>query len=151
MAMRGCSKAFPIRFLADPAVLAGYVSGRLPNLEDGGTPGSVASTKWISLVASPSPAAFRDYGPIGEWPHGLGRLGLNPLYRSIPRAGGFTLQLELPTEWFEFENAECRSYMPERIDVDRGVLEDVAAQRRTPEVEALIRQCVVLGLPESYG
>ena len=41
--------------------------------------------------------------------------------------------------------------MPERIDVDGRVLEDLAAQRRTPEVEALIRQCVVLGLPESYG
>jgi SAM-dependent methyltransferase len=139
------------RFFRDPDLLARYLSRRLPDMSVPGTPDDVASQKWITLVASRDPAVFRDHGAFEEWPHGVGRLALNPLYRVSESNGRAALALHFPTKWFAFENAECLTYMPEHVDVDPATLADVAAARRTESVERLIGQGVVLGLPETYG
>ena len=144
-------EGFRYRFLEDGGILRRYVSGRLPDLSVPDGTASVTDAKWLTLVASGSDAPFRDGGPVGPWPHGLGRLRVNPLYRIAPRADGAALTLEFPSPWFEFENRECLAYMPTTIDLARRTLEDIEAQRRTPEVDDLVRRCVVLGLPEAYG
>jgi SAM-dependent methyltransferase/uncharacterized protein YbaR (Trm112 family) len=139
------------RFLRDRDILARYLARRLPDLRGRGTPDCVAAEKWITFVASRSSAVFRDHGTFDEWPHGFGRLSLNPLYRVREHARGATLALEFPTRWFEFENAECLTYMPERVDLDGTTLADLAAGRRTENVETLLSRCVALGLPQAYG
>ena len=144
-------ESFRVRLSPESEFLRRYVSGRLPDLSAADGPGPVANAKWLTLVAARSEEPFRDYGPLGDWPHGLGRLRLNPLYRTRPRPDGVSLALEFPTPWFESENAECLAYMPKTIDLPRGTLDDVEAQRRTPEVERLIGCGVVLGFPEAYG
>jgi SAM-dependent methyltransferase/uncharacterized protein YbaR (Trm112 family) len=140
-----------IRFLRDRDILARYRSRRLPDLSSPGGPEAVASEKWFTLVASRDPAVFRDHGGFEDWPHAVGHLALNPLYRVTPGNGRATLGLKFPTKWFEFENAEALTYMPGRVDVEDTTLADLAAGRRTETVEVLLSQCVALGLPEAYG
>jgi SAM-dependent methyltransferase len=139
------------RFLADREILAGYLARRLPDLREAGGPESVAGEKWITLLASRTHRMFRDYGAITSWPHGVGRMAMNPLYRVSERAGGATLELEFPTQWFRKENADRLNYLPNRIDLDRETLADLADGRRTERVESLLGCGVVLGLPEVYG
>jgi hypothetical protein len=54
--------------------------------------------------------------------------------------------------WYEQENAEYRykQFLPETVSVKETVLVDLARGERTPEVERLIEQCVVVGMPERY-
>ena len=139
------------RFFRDPDILARYRSRGFPDLSGSGTPESVAAVKWITLVASRDPSVFRDHGAFDEWPHAVGRLALNPLYRASNGQGKTSLEFQFPTKWYAFENAEALTYMPERIDVDSSTLADIAAGRRTDSVQRLIEQGVVLGLPETYG
>lgn len=140
------------RYAPEEMLLERYLSGLGPALSAPGRPEDVAKDKWLSIVSSRRRDVFRDYGPFGPWPHGYGRLAINPLYLERGRSASGEVELELvfPTEWYEFENADCRRYMPARVTIPAADLEDVAAGRRTPRVEELIRATVVVGVPERY-
>jgi len=141
-----------VRIVPENALLERYLRGLGPALERPVDPSEVAADKWLSFVVSTRREVFRDYGPFGEWPHGLGRLAINPLYQETRRGASGEVELELvfPTEWYEVENAECRRYMPASVTASAADLEDVAAGRRTPRVEEWIRSSVVVGVPERY-
>jgi hypothetical protein len=129
-----------------------YLEGLGPALAAPVSPADVADEKWISFIVTARPDVFRDRGPLGDWPHGLGRLAINPLYveRARRASGEVELELVFPTEWYEFENSECRRYMPARVTATPADLDDVAHGRRTPKVEEWIRTTVVVGVPDRY-
>jgi len=141
-----------VRFVPEKTLLERYLEGVGPALERPVGPSEVAGDKWISFVVSKRRDVFRDYGRFGDWPHGLGRLAINPLYRERRRGASGEVELELvfPTKWYEVENADCRRYMPASVTASAADLEDVAAGRRTPRIEEWIRTSVVVGLPERY-
>lgn len=141
-----------VRILSDRVILERYLQGLGPALERPIPPDALAGEKWISIVASRRRDVFRDYGPLGPWPHGVGRLAVNPLYveRRRDASGDVELERVFPTEWYAFENAESREYMPERVTMTAADREDIAAGRRTPRVEEWIRATVVFGTPERY-
>jgi hypothetical protein len=142
----------PHRLIASSDVLARYIQKQGPPL---GRPVQIerlTEEPWLSVVASHRKEAFQDYGSFEDWPHAEGRLMLNPLYREEGRDGfgNVHLRLTMPTAWYEQENGECRQYEPESVSINSRVLIDLANGQRTAELEKLIEQCVVLGMPERY-
>jgi SAM-dependent methyltransferase/uncharacterized protein YbaR (Trm112 family) len=141
----------PRRLVADRELLRRYRDGRLPDLAAEPPAGALDGEKWISLVASRDPDVLRDHGRLDGWPHGCGRLAVNPLYRSSDEDdGGVLLAFSFPSRWYAFENGACLEYMPETIRVGRETLSAIARGERSAAVEELVRQCVVLGLPARY-
>jgi hypothetical protein len=83
-----------------------------------------------------------------------GKLMLDPLYQQEGRdeVGDIRLRRVFPSAWFEYENAESRfkDYLPETVCVTDKTMEDLSQGYRTPEIEKLLRQCVVIGFPDGY-
>ncbi len=96
---------------------------------------------------------LQDYGPFEEWPHAEGHLRLNPLYLEERRdsCGNVHLRREFPSTFYEQDHVEYKKYLPEVVEVHTEILANLAQGKRTPEVERLIDQFVVLGMPERYG
>ncbi|HEY7113569.1 MAG TPA: methyltransferase domain-containing protein [Thermoanaerobaculia bacterium] len=141
------------RLVGDKAVLEAYLEKRGPALGSQGPLEKLREVKWISLVATDSAGVLPDHRSFDVWPHSLGQLAVNPLYRRVgaTRSGMVELKLEFPSARYALANAECRQYMSESVSLDREVLDDVANGVRSEAVEALIRNCVVIGTPENYG
>jgi hypothetical protein len=122
-------------------------AGERPDFE------SLEKTPLVSLVASRRQELFRNHPRFDERPHARGHLGLNPLYRpSAPTAmSDLNLRLVFPSTFYEQENMECKAYLPESVTVSSSLWDDIAQGRRTPEVQNLIAQCVLLDVPPRYG
>lgn len=144
----------PHRLVANSDILSRYLEKQGPSLARPAEIGHLAGDPWLSVVASHRQELFRDYGPFEDWPHAEGCLRLNPLYREERRdeLGNLHLRRVFPSAWYEYENAEYRykQYLPETVSVEETVLVDLAQGKRTSEVERLIEQCVVVGMPERY-
>ena len=109
--------------------------------------------KWLSVVASPSRAAFAPGKAFSTFPHALGRLQLNPIYAVEARSpdGALDLRLRFPSEWYRFENESYLRYAPERVRVSGDVLRTLGTSAAHPDLEELVRKCVVIGMPERYA
>jgi ubiquinone/menaquinone biosynthesis C-methylase UbiE/uncharacterized protein YbaR (Trm112 family) len=142
----------PHRLIANRDVLARYLQKQGPPLACSADIGRLTDEQWLSVVASHRKELLHDYGGFEDWPHAAGRLMLNPLYREEgrDRFGKVHLRLTMPSAWYEQENGECRQYEPETVSIDSKALIDLAHGRRTEDLERLLEQCVVLGMPERY-
>lgn len=142
----------PHRLIAGRDVLTRYIQKQGPPLARSTEVGRLRDEQWLSVVASRREELLQDYGYFEDWPHAQGRLMLNPLYREEGRDefGKMHLHLTMPSPKYEAENGECRLYEPETVSIDSKVLIDLADGHRTAEVERLIEQCVVLGMPERF-
>jgi SAM-dependent methyltransferase len=142
------------RLVANSDILSQYLEKQGPSLARPAEVGHLAGDPWLSVVASHRQELFRDYGPFEDWPHAHGCLRLNPLYREERHDEPENVHLRrvFPSAHYEQENAEYRykRYLPETVSVKPTVLVDLAQGKRTPEVEGLIEQCVVVGMPERY-
>lgn len=139
------------RVVADTDVLARYFQKQGPPLAQSGEKEKLESAPLLSLAASRRPDVFRDHGTFADWPHAQGRLRLNFLYKEESRDGGIVrLRRTFPTARSEADQAEIKPYLPEAVEVPAAALEDLDLRRRTPEVEKLIAQGVVMGMPERY-
>jgi SAM-dependent methyltransferase len=142
----------PYRCVANSAVLGRYLQKQGPPLARSAGLGSLAHEPLLSIVASHEPEVFQDYGPFTNWPHAEGYLSVNPLYE-VERRDGFgkvCLRRMFPSALYEEENAECKEYLPEIVEIQSEILADLAQGKRTVGVEKLIEQYVVLGMPEQY-
>jgi hypothetical protein len=142
----------PHRIVSDSSILNAYRRGHGPALARSDPPEVLRASPLITLVASHRATALTDHGAFSGWPHAEGTLEVNPLYaRSNGARSGITrLDRVFPSPHYEAENAECKGYLPDTVKVPDDVLRDAAAGRRTPDVDALIAQCVLLGLPERF-
>lgn len=141
-----------------PHVIAGedelmkaYLNKQAPDLSRREVTDAVRNETMLCIVAAKQERALRDYGQFPAYPHGEGRLSLNPIYqfeKTIP--DGIRLRFQFPSAWFAFEDAKYLEYAPELVDVPNTVLAALQAGQRTPAVEDLIARFVVLGLPERY-
>ena len=142
----------PHRLIASTDVLTRYIQKQGPPLARSAEIGRLTDEQWLSVVASYQKELLQDYGCFDDWPHAEGRLMLNPLYREEGRDefGKVHLHLTIPSAKYELENGECRQYEPETVSIDSKVLIDLAHGQRTTELERLIQQCVVVGMPERF-
>lgn len=143
----------PHRLVADSDVLVRYRHKQGPPLACSADIGRLAHEPLLSIVASHRQEVFKDYGAFEEWPHAEGRLGLNPLYTIEERRDcleEFQLRRTFPSAFYIEDHAQSKEYLPEAVSVHSQVLADLAHGKRTPEVQRLIEQFVVLGMPERY-
>jgi SAM-dependent methyltransferase len=151
MEYRRLFDGWSVRMRPETELLDDYLAMRGPRLADDEGIGRLAGQKWLSLVACEDQAMLRDHEGFQEWPHGAGRLRINPLYQTSQAPDGSTrLAFQFPSRWYEFENGDCLRYMPKDASISREALAQMGRGIRTPEVEELIRQCVVVGMPERY-
>jgi SAM-dependent methyltransferase len=138
--------------IADSDILARYLQKQGPALAHSPGLERLTHEPLLSVVASHRPEVLQDYGPFEDWPHAEGRLTLNPLFVEETRnsQGSVQLRRTFPTEFYAEENAACEQYLPDVVSVKAQVLVDLTSAKRTLEMERLIEQCVVLGLPERY-
>jgi SAM-dependent methyltransferase/uncharacterized protein YbaR (Trm112 family) len=142
----------PHCLVADRDVLTAYLQRKGPPLAHSASAERLVNEPLLSVVAAHRREVFRDHGFFPDWPHAEGRLRLNPLFVEAERDqhGKALLRRAFPSAYYEQENPEYNLYLPENVVVDSDVLRDVGAGRRTPAMEPLITQCVVVGMPEGY-
>jgi ubiquinone/menaquinone biosynthesis C-methylase UbiE len=142
----------PHRCVANSAILRRYLKKQGPPLACAASIGSLAHEPLLSVVASHRQEVLQDYGPFINWPHAEGYLSLNPLYEVERRDGlkNVRLRRTFPSARYEEENAECKEYMPEGVEIQSEVLADLEQGKQTPGVKKLTEQYVVLGMPERY-
>jgi SAM-dependent methyltransferase/uncharacterized protein YbaR (Trm112 family) len=142
----------PYCLLGGVSVLERYLRREGPAMARSSEVEEVAGEPWLSLVVSTDRTVFRNYGRFEDWPHATGRLAVNPLYAESGRdnLGNVNLRRIFPGSFYEAENAECKAYLPEAVSVHETVLSEIAQGRRTPQVDRLVEQCVVVGMPDRY-
>lgn len=129
-----------------------YLSRRTPDLLRRVDPETLWHDKWLSALVLPEGADPPTSTPLATWPHELGRLQLNPMYRPAPQPdGSVVVHLEFPGTWYALENAGATTYMPFEATLSADAVAALRAGRRTPEVDSLIGRFVLLGLPERYA
>jgi SAM-dependent methyltransferase/uncharacterized protein YbaR (Trm112 family) len=138
--------------LGEDALLRQYLDKRTPDLAHVESDAELEGQKWISVVASRSREAFTASQPFATYPHAAGRLQLNPIYAVDGRspAGDLDMHLEFPSEWYRFENSNYLSYAPEKVHVSGEVVRALEEHQGHPDLDELVRQCVVIGMPERY-
>jgi ubiquinone/menaquinone biosynthesis C-methylase UbiE/uncharacterized protein YbaR (Trm112 family) len=139
--------------VGEETVLAQYLDKRAPDLTGTESTEELASQKWLSAVASRSRRAFVPGTPFSTFPHAVGRLQLNPIYavEGTSPSGDLDLRFVFPSDWYRFENQTYLRYAPERCRVSGDVARALAARQPHPELDDLIRQCVVIGMPDRYA
>jgi SAM-dependent methyltransferase/uncharacterized protein YbaR (Trm112 family) len=139
--------------VGEETVLAQYLDKRTPDLTGTESTLELAPQKWLSVVASRSRRAFVPGKPFTTFPHAAGRLQLNPIYavESTSPAGDLDLRFVFPSEWYRFENQTYLKYAPERCRVSGDVARALAAHATHPDLDDLIRKCVVIGMPDHYA
>jgi ubiquinone/menaquinone biosynthesis C-methylase UbiE/uncharacterized protein YbaR (Trm112 family) len=144
----------PHRMVSHRAVMERYVEKQGPPLARSTEMTVLLEDMWFSIVASYREELFKDHEGPEDWPHAQGRLELNPLYTSEhpPSNGIVRLHKKFPSSWYETENGGFKQerYLPEEVVLEHRVLADLKQGHRTPAVERLIEQCVVVGVPEHY-
>jgi SAM-dependent methyltransferase/uncharacterized protein YbaR (Trm112 family) len=140
--------------LLEHEILARYLRGLAPDLSGAAVPGGASAEKWISLVVSRDESLFRDHGAFEAWPHAAGIRRVQTLYREVGRANGgdAVYELRMPgSQWFEFENGECREYMPERFTLTAEARAALERGEDHPVIGELVRRGAVVGMPERHG
>lgn len=144
---------WPHRIAPDSRVLARYLQRRGPALKSQLEPAALNEEPILSIVASRNQAVFHDHGEFDRWPHAQGRLSVNPLYvpERTDHPDTTLLRRIFPSDFYEEENKDCKSYLPETVAVSSHLLQEIESGGSSPEIERLLAQCVVLGLPDRYG
>jgi hypothetical protein len=141
--------------LDEDALVRSYTDRRTPDLDRVPT-GHLDSQKWLSVVASRRSEVFAKGGNFADWPHAVGRLRINPIYRIDAQApnGDLTLRFEFPSPWYKFENGAYLSYAPERVVLPGSAvraLERPDANQAEPSLAPYVSKFVVIGMPERYS
>lgn len=144
----------PHRILANADVLNRYVHKRGPALTRSSEKQVLDNEPWFSIVATKREELLVDRGPFADWPHAEGQLELNPLYKPVGDHGngtGETLYRHtFPSSWYEQEDGDCRKYEPESVSISSQILKDLSSRKRTADMEDLIAQCVIVGIPDRF-
>lgn len=139
----------PHRLIADSEVLDRYLKKQGPPLARSSTTEDLAHAPLLSMVASHRRDIFQDYGYFEDWPHGEGRLKLNPLLVTEgPQNGNVHLRRRFPSTFYEEEHKQCKTYVPEELTIPLVTFNNLASGKRTLEIDKLIEQFVVIGSPE---
>jgi len=120
------------------------LESRAPELADG--------EKWLYLVHPGTPPVMARADDYSYWPHAAGRLGINPIYQISMMVDGIRrLQFRFPSDHYASENSAMATLYPQNVTITDKIYNDMKANKRSPEVEDLIHQMVIIGLPDRYS
>ena len=147
------------RVFGEGGLFEDVVSGGPLDLSRRDTPDVVDRDPALTIVAPAKGIASAVWRPHAIDPPGTasggvtavkGRWRINPLYVASADGDGLRLRLTFPTADYEDEYGACRRYLPEDAAIDQAGLAALEAGRLTPALADLVRQRVVLDLPERY-
>lgn len=137
-----------------PDALNRYVNKLGPALTRSSEEQTLDAEPWFSIVATKREELLVDRGPFADWPHAAGQLELNPLYKPVGGhgngTGGTLYRHNFPSSWYEQEDGDCRKYEPDSVSISSQILKDVSSRKRTADMEELIAQCVIVGIPDRF-
>jgi ubiquinone/menaquinone biosynthesis C-methylase UbiE/uncharacterized protein YbaR (Trm112 family) len=138
--------------LGEDELIDSYLKKHRANLEPREISAELRAQKWLSVVMSKDEKLFCDRGNFSEYPHSVGHLIKNPIYASNGKGAshGLSLDFEFPSDHFAFEDRRYQSYAPQQVDISADVLSSLEAQIRTNELEDLIAQLVLIGVPRKF-
>jgi SAM-dependent methyltransferase len=107
--------------------------------------------KWLSFVWNVSAALKNPPWSREDWPHAVGEIGVNPVYRStIGDDGDLHVRFSFPDAWYAYENHAMLSYHPRHATISRAHMASRAAWRDDPAIRSLVESFVLVGLPERF-
>ena len=93
-------------------------------------------------------SAARGHGPASA----AGNLQINPIFKVKLRPdGGADLGAWFNNTHFALQNARATVYMPRQLSLTPATVAALRAGQRTPEIEALIQDFVLIGLPDHFA
>jgi SAM-dependent methyltransferase/uncharacterized protein YbaR (Trm112 family) len=142
----------PHVLLGEDELVAAYRRRSGPDLSARPISDEVERQKWLSIVASKRTGLFTAPKPLAHWPHAVGRLQLNPIYRIEKRAenGDVDLRFEFPSDWYKIENHGYLEYAPETCRVPGAVMRALETKQAHPELDTYVAQFVLIGMPDHY-
>jgi SAM-dependent methyltransferase len=138
--------------LGENALLKSYLAGLSPDLTATPPAQQLATEKWLSLALQKGASALPSQMAFGEFPHCAGRLGLNPIYRvhALPGGSEVELRFEFPSAHYAREDAAYTDYAPRELRISKQLLQSAREGIKSPAVDELVRQLVLIGLPVDY-
>lgn len=112
--------------------------------------GNLHGSEYLSVIATRSQQPFPLPSQWTDWPHAVGRLGVNPLYAREPVNGNIEMTIRFPTDWYRYQNASMLEYAAEQSTVPAALVQTIEAGQRPPEAQPLIDRFVLIGMPDRY-
>jgi ubiquinone/menaquinone biosynthesis C-methylase UbiE/uncharacterized protein YbaR (Trm112 family) len=155
LSVEGYSKLFagmPHVIIGEDKLVSAYFERRGPDMSDPESFAALAPQKWLSLVASSKPGALGRTGSFADWPHAIGKLQINPIYKVERRHsnGDVSLRFDFPSAWYKFENESYLKYAPERCQLPAAIIRALDRGEHPPELDEWITKFVVIGMPDRY-
>jgi SAM-dependent methyltransferase len=139
------------RVFSEEDLMRKYLDREPVDLEGPTAASNVDKAKWLFLIHPGKSGKIADATGTNEWPHAVGRLAINPIYTMTRlNDGNWRLQFKFPSDHYAFENVHMVSYHQQRVTLTDTTMRDIRANIRTPEVDRLISQMVVIGIPDRY-
>jgi SAM-dependent methyltransferase len=138
------------RVFTEGSLVRLYLKRLNPLAEPGDGSEELEWSKWLSFAWN-LPAQLRDPSKE-EWPHAVGRLGLNPIYtRRAAVNEQIHLRFEFPGTWYAYENNAMLAYHPRRLTLNKSQLESASKGLPDASVPELVAKFVLLGLPQRFA
>ncbi len=142
----------PTVLTCEDSLLARYLQKHGPKLDTEPSADHLKAQKWLSAVTSTRTDLFHDDGALESWPHAVGRLKINPLYveEETDSSEERVFRFRFPSRWYEIEDSNYRQYAPDLVRLPAKVFDQIEAGERTNEIEKLVAQCFLIGMPDRY-
>jgi SAM-dependent methyltransferase/uncharacterized protein YbaR (Trm112 family) len=155
LTVAGYERLFPgIRhaFVGEESLIDAYLSRHGAHIEGSDPLEKLEKQKWLCVVASERPDIFARGQPLPSWPHAVGRLQINPIYKVEKRAANGDLELvfKFPSDWYRFENEAYLRYAPERCTLPAELACALEKREVPPGIDDYVSRFVVIGMPERY-
>ncbi|MGM0813026.1 MAG: class I SAM-dependent methyltransferase [Pseudomonadota bacterium] len=141
----------PHTVVDEEEILQRYLRGYGPNLKQlDRTKGSLADSPLIDVVVSGDRTRFQEWGSFAQWPHAVGRLDINPLYKSAWNGDRLELRLDWPSNHFREDNTPMEDYLPVHAELTEMQMEDIRNNTISDAVKPLVDRGVVVDVPVHY-
>jgi SAM-dependent methyltransferase len=139
------------RAFGEHELIRHYLARRNPLAAPQTLPTALNWDKWLTFVINPSSIQQGEIDQDELWPHAVGELVLNPIFRRQEISPDtWRLVFEFPTIWFAYQNSEKHGYHGNRIECSKELVQTANERRHDPEIHRLLDQFVLLGLPDRY-
>lgn len=134
----------------EAGVLERYLQGKGPDLSANLTADELAEQPLIDLVASNRADVLATQDGFDDLPHTLGRLDINPLYRTTKTEEGMTLDLHWPSTHFVEDNSGIDDYLPTQVRLSAQAVVALESNQLTEETKSHARLGVIIDVPDCY-
>jgi SAM-dependent methyltransferase len=150
-----CFEFLPSRIYDEAAVFDSFMREQALDLETSVADEKMRNATAFSLVASRRPDMWRKHDVSHVLLKTKSRLTVNPIYEAHKNGSGVRLQMSWPNSGLESECQSVKQFLPRECSISDSVWIRLQSGTLTtaedPSIEALIRSCVLVRLPDTYA